>query len=126
MARTLRFDAQLPVVAMEFEDVAGRSLCCALKVAGRSHGEANDSFRVLEIRSVLSGRLCIIRAVSFYGGWRLRGFHAAAVSVGHFEWCAGAFALCRAALASKRSLAGCSARIAHPAALHLPGFGSGA
>ena len=56
----------------------------------------------------------------------MHGFHAAAVSVGHFEWCAGAFALRRAALASKRSLAGCSARIAHPAALHLPGFGSGA
>ena len=65
MARALRFVAQLPVVAMEFVDVAGRSLCCELKVAGRSHGEANDSFRVLAIRSVLSGRLCIIRAVSF-------------------------------------------------------------
>ena len=63
--RGLRFVAQLPVVAMEFKDVAGRSLCCELKVAGRSHGEANDSFRVLDVWSVLSGRLCIIRAVSF-------------------------------------------------------------
>ena len=55
----------LLVVAMEFEDVAGRCLCCELKVAGQSHGEANDGFRVLDVRSVLSGRLCIIRTVSF-------------------------------------------------------------
>ena len=60
MARALRFVAQLPVVVVESKCVAGRSLACEIKVAGRSHGEGNDGFTVLRTRNVLLGRPHVI------------------------------------------------------------------
>ena len=56
----MRFVAQLPVVVVESKCVAGRSLACKIKAAGRPYGEGNDGFRVLRTRNALLGRPRVI------------------------------------------------------------------